>query len=233
MAGRAVRLSEVEAEVPAESAAPAAAKSQPRRRFALRPWIRAIHRDAGYFVVGLTVIYALSGLAVNHIADWDPNFRQFERTHQVATPIPEDDDAAAHAVLGALGVNETPRDVYRADDERLDIVFDKRTFHVDTTNGKVIEEGENPRFFLRLANWLHLNRGKKAWTWVADSYAILLLYLAFSGLFMIPGRKGLFGRGAAIALVGAALPIAYVTLSGGPTHEVARAGVKAAPAMKR
>ena len=40
-----------------------------RARFRWRPWIRAIHRDVGYFSVGLTFIYALSGLAVNHIAD--------------------------------------------------------------------------------------------------------------------------------------------------------------------
>ncbi len=36
------------------------------------------------------------------------------------------------------------------------------------------------------------------------------------GLFMIPGRKGLLGRGALIAALGAAVPIGYVVLSGGP-----------------
>ncbi len=43
-----------------------------------------------------------------------------------------------------------------------------------------------------------------------------LLFLALSGLFMIPGRKGLLGRGAIVLLLGAAVPIAYVVLSGGP-----------------
>ena len=65
------------------------------KKLKLRPWLRALHRDAGYFVVGLTVIYALSGLAVNHIKDWDPNFTQINRTHHVATPLPEGDDAIA------------------------------------------------------------------------------------------------------------------------------------------
>ncbi len=60
----------------------------------------------------------------------------------------------------------------------------------------MIEEGQKPRFFLRLANWLHLNRGKKAWSYVADTYAVILLFLASSGLFMIPGKKGIKGRGA-------------------------------------
>ena len=186
-----------------------------KRRLQLRPWLRAIHRDAGYFGVGLTLVYALSGLAVNHIADWDPSFRQIASTHQLG-PLPSDAEASSKRVLAALGVKEAPREVYAAADDAVDIVFDRRTLHVTPSTGKVVEEGQSPRLFLRAANWLHLNRGKKAWTFVADTYAVILLYLAISGLFMIPGRKGLLGRGALIAGLGAAIPIGYVVLSGGP-----------------
>ena len=196
----------------AEPSAPARA----RRKSNLRPWLRALHRDIGYFAVGLTLVYATSGLAVNHLKDWDPNFKQLNRTHQLALPLPSEDDAAAKSTLQALGVHEVPREVYRASDAQLDVVFDKRTFHVDTTTGIVHEEGQAARPLLRVANWLHLNRGKKAWTYIADFYAVFLLFLALSGLFMIPGRKGLLGRGAVVALLGAAVPIAYVVLSGGP-----------------
>lgn len=203
-----------------------------QRRVQWRPWLRAIHRDAGYFGVGLTLVYALSGLAVNHIADWDPSFRQEQRTHQLAAPLPADADASGKRVLTALGITETPREVYSAGDDAVDIVFDRRTLHVTPSSGKVVEEGQSPRWFLRAANWLHLNRGKKAWTYVADTYAVILLYLAISGLFMIPGRKGLVGRGAAIALLGAAVPIGYVVWSGGPEAKngsTAPANAAAAP----
>lgn len=199
-----------------DGAAPERAPATRRRKVNVRPWLRALHRDIGYFSVGLTIVYATSGLAVNHLKDWDPNFRQVNRTHQLALPLPSDDDAAAKSALGSLGVHEEPREVYRASPTELDIVFDKRTFHVDTTSGVVHEEGQTARPLLRVANWLHLNRGKKAWTYVADSYAVFLLFLAISGLFMIPGRKGLAGRGAIVALLGAAVPILYVLLSGGP-----------------
>jgi hypothetical protein len=119
-------------------------------------------------------------------------------------------------VLGELSIVEAPREVYGAGDDAVDIVFDRRTLHVTPSTGKVVEEGQSPRFFLRAANWLHLNRGKKAWTYVADTYAVILLYLALSGLFMLPGRKGFVGRGALVAVLGAAVPIGYVVLSGGP-----------------
>ena len=96
----------------------------------------------------------------------------------------------------------------------LDITFDQRTLHVMLGKRSVLEQGQEPRFFLRAANFLHLNRGKRAWSYIADAYAALLLFLAFSGMFMIAGRKGLWGRGAVLVLLGAAVPIAYVTLSG-------------------
>jgi hypothetical protein len=199
-----------------DGATPAQVLTARRRRLNARPWLRALHRDIGYFSVGLTIVYATSGLAVNHLKDWDPNFSQLNRTHQLRLPLPVDDDAAAKSALVSLGVREEPREVYRASPTQLDVVFDKRTFHVDTTSGIVHEEGQAARPLLRIANWLHLNRGKKAWTYVADSYAIFLLFLALSGLFMIPGRKGLLGRGAVVAVLGAAVPILYVVLSGGP-----------------
>ncbi|MFO7178117.1 MAG: PepSY-associated TM helix domain-containing protein [Pseudomonadota bacterium] len=191
-------------------------ESTRRRRATLRSWLRAVHRDVGYLAVGFTVIYAISGLAVNHVADWDPSFHQIQRTHRLPAPIAGSDEGVSTAVLRALDIDERPRELYRVNEQRLEIVLDTRTLHVNPVTGVVEEEGQEPRFFLRIANWLHLNRGKKAWTYLADAYAVFLLFLAISGLFMIPGRKGLFGRGAVLAGLGALVPVLYVVLSGGP-----------------
>jgi hypothetical protein len=187
-----------------------------RARIRWRPWLRAIHRDVGYFSIGLTFVYALSGLAVNHIADWEPNFRQVTRVHQMALPLPADDAGIADTVRSALGVPEPLREVFRADEYSVEVVFDRRTLHVDTRTGRVVEQGQEPRFFLRVANWLHLNRGKKAWTLIADGYAVFLLLLSITGLWMFPGRKGILGRAGLIAVAGALVPVLYVTFSGGP-----------------
>lgn len=192
------------------------AEATPRPRVRWRPWLRALHRDCGYLAVGLTFVYALSGLAVNHIADWDPNFVNYEREYQIEAPLPEDDRVAAQRVLQAAGITAEPVDVYRVDPQSLEITLEDRTLHVATASGRVYEEGQRARFFLRAANWLHLNRGKKAWTWFADGYAVALLFLAASGMFMLPGKKGLVGRGAVLIAAGAAIPLAYLTWFGSP-----------------
>lgn len=181
---------------------------------AVRRWLRAIHRDLGYLAVGLTVVYALSGLAVNHIADWDPNFQNSETTHELGAFTPgKTDDEIADDVAMKLAIQGRPKEVYRLGGDALEVLYEHRTLHVNTQTGHVVDEEQKPRFLIRVANFLHLNRGKKAWTYFADAYAAGLLFLAISGLFMIPGKKGLLGRGAVFLAIGVAIPVLYVTLS--------------------
>lgn len=194
----------------------AAAATKPKKKAAWRPWLRAVHRDVGYVAVGLTFVYALSGIAVNHITDWsdgDPSFKTYSRTVEVGR-LEGDDAAIAEALRKRLGIDETPREVYRASEDQLEVLFDKRSLHLDLAKGTVVDEGQEPRFLLRVANWLHLNRGKKAWTYVADAYAAGLMLLATSGMFMIAGKKGFLGRGAVLVLVGILIPVIYVHFAG-------------------
>lgn len=215
MAERTDSAEEAEAPVATAPRAPLT-KTKPKKKALWRPWLRAIHRDVGYVAVGLTFVYALSGIAVNHIKDWsdgDPSFKTYTRTVEIGS-LQGDDAAIAEELRKRFGIRETPREVYRASPDQLDVIFDKRSLHVDTAKGTVVDEGQEPRFILRVANWLHLNRGKAAWTYVADAYAAGLLLLATSGIFMIAGKKGLLGRGAVLVLVGVLIPVLYVHFAG-------------------
>lgn len=181
-----------------------------------RGLLRAFHRDLGNLAVGLTLIYALSGLAVNHLQDWDPNFVNAARTHELGGPLLGEDEAIAKTVLQKLSVDEKPKEVYREGEQELFVLLGRRTLHINVQTGQVLDEEQKPRLLLRAANWLHLNRGKKAWTYIADGYAAGLLLLSLTGIFMLPGRRGLLGRGGIFVLLGVAIPVIYLQWSGGP-----------------
>ena len=185
-----------------------------RRRW--RAWLRSLHRDAGYLAIGLTVLYAVSGIAINHIGSWDPNFKTVRSVRAVTGPFSEDPEVAGAAVLGELGIELPPRDVFYDSETSLEIHFDNQMVVVDTAAASATISAERPRWFLRVANWLHYNRGKAAWTYIADGYAVFLLFLAGSGALMLKGRKGFVGRGAVLIAIGAAIPLLYVHFSGGP-----------------
>ena len=262
-----------------------AAPAKPRKNW--RTQLRALHRDLGFLAVGLTLIYATSGIAVNHINDWNPSFVDYSRALTIPGPLPADDKQAADIVLKALEINEPPADVFGRRDtllryeidvpgarvevqtdraeihvtrgpeteiyaltqalpatdwdaavaalavagisdepsrvERVDIPtreitisYERRTISVNDLGeeAEVIEQGEKPRFFLYVANWLHLNRGKKGWTYIADFYAMVLLLLAFSGMIMVRGKQGLIGRGGVFLIIGLAIPIIYIIIAG-------------------
>ena len=186
-----------------------------RRRW--RAWLRVVHRDVGYLAVGLTFVYAISGIALNHIDDWNSNHKTIERTHQLTLPLPKGEAEATREVLRQLRIKKKPGldDFYLAGNQ-LEITLGKRNIIVDVDTGKAFDEYEEPRFFLNVANWLHANRGKSAWTYIADGYALFLLFLATSGMFMLKGRRGLVGRGAVLVALGAAVPLIYVTMASGP-----------------
>ena len=39
-----------------------------------RRLFRVLHRDIGYLLFGLVLAYSISGVAVNHVDDWNPNY---------------------------------------------------------------------------------------------------------------------------------------------------------------
>jgi len=43
-------------------------------KYKWRKWFRVIHRDFGYLFFGVTLVYAISGIAINHLDDWNPNY---------------------------------------------------------------------------------------------------------------------------------------------------------------
>ncbi len=182
-----------------------------------RAWLRAVHRDIGYLAVGLTFVYAISGIAINHLGDWDPNFKSVVETSQLDGPYAEDEDVLTASVVEHLKINaDDVQASYFDSDTVFEVSLADSTAQLDTMSGTVTVASKKPRFILRVVNWLHYNRGKSAWTYIADGYAILLLYLAISGAFMLKGRKGFVGRGAILIAMGAAVPIAYVQLASGP-----------------
>jgi hypothetical protein len=175
-----------------------------------RRWNNILHRDLGYLCVGLTVIYAVSGIAVNHMHHWNPNYK-FERVEERLQPIPQGD----RQVMVALAVERLklpgmPVESFRPSPERLQLFYDGWSVDVDVVAGVAQVERPKDRVILRDSNFLHLNHPKGSWTYVADVYAFLLLFLAVSGMFVLKGKTGLGGRGKWFILAGLAVPVIYL-----------------------
>ncbi len=183
-----------------------------------RWWFRTIHRDVGYLCVGLVLIYSISGIAVNHVEDWNPNY-SIEVTQSNIGPVAaagsaagRDDEAVARDVLERLHSPTDFRTVFVPEPGQLRIIRTNHTIDVELENGDVRQERVTPRFLLREANSLHLNHPKRLWTWIADAFAVALIVLAITGMFMLKGKKGITGRGAWLTATGFAVPLFFLWL---------------------
>ncbi len=99
----------------------------------LRKLNNAVHRDLGYLLAGTTILYAISGLALNHVDDWNPNF--VISRQDVQMPVANDVVAVTRDwVLSALEpLGE--QDHYRSHDfptpEKVKIYLDEGSIFVD------------------------------------------------------------------------------------------------------
>jgi hypothetical protein len=180
------------------------------RRRSLFRWNRILHRDVGYFCVALTLVYVVSGVAVNHIDDWNPNY-VVSREERRFEPVPvADRESMVRELVWRLKLPAPPKESFRPTPGKVELFYDGWSVLADAEAGTAVIERTRRRFLLFDANALHLNRPKGLWTWIADAYAVLLGLLAVSGIFMLRGRTGFWGRGKWFLLAGLALPVIFL-----------------------
>ena len=169
-----------------------------------------LHRDIGYLCAGLTVIYAVSGIAVNHVGDWNPNYDVRRSQLELGTLPTGDDSAAARIALEKLRITDKPRALVRISPAHLRVFLENRTLTIVIPAGHLEDEQVSRRPVFFQMNFLHLNHGKGIWTWFADLYAVALLLLALSGIVILRGPRGLGGRGKWLVLAGLAIPLLFL-----------------------
>lgn len=188
--------------------------SKPKSKFKWRKWNNILHRDIGYLCVGLTIIYAISGVAVNHIDEWNPSYINTKHSFQIGqvSSNGEVGDKDIKAILSKIDESTDYKSTFFEDEDNLVIFKEKNTIKVQLSTGIVNQEKIEPRFFFREVNFLHLNHAKQWWTWMADLYAVALLTLALTGMFVLKGKKGITGRGAWLTALGILIPILFLII---------------------
>lgn len=175
---------------------------------------RALHRDIGYFCIGLTLIFSISGIALNHVEDWNPNYQVTHKQHIIADLSAKVESAEfPDWLLKKLDLDTTLKAEFWESPSRYKL-FTKanHTLIVNPKTNSVTVEQIEARPLLRSLNFLHLNEARKAWTYFSDLYAAMLIYLALSALFMVRGKKGVWGKRGVLVVAGFAAPAFFVFL---------------------
>ncbi|BAH74273.1 hypothetical protein [Solidesulfovibrio magneticus] len=151
--------------------------------------MRNLHRDIGFFVVGLTLIYCLSGIILIYR---DKGFMQFANSVEttIAQGLSEKDlESALHLRKMKILKQEGDKIVFNYGE------YNRLTGHVSYTTQ------EHP-WIIQKFNAIHLSPSASLIHYAGVAYGVMLLFLAISSFFMYKSGSAQARRGVILAVVG-------------------------------
>ena len=171
-------------------------------------WLRVIHRDLGFLMVGVSIIYGISGMIVNHMGGSDPAFKTIEEHIVIEKNLMHSELPQTFESRGLPAIKR----VAQIDQEHSRIMLEGGVGVYNSATGELHYEQHSRRVVVYWFNRLHYNR-VKGWSIMGDLFAVSLIFFAISGLFIVQGKKGVSGRGKWYLIVGVLIPILYIIIS--------------------
>jgi hypothetical protein len=151
--------------------------------------MRTLHRDIGFLVIGMTVVFCLSGIALVYR---NTLFLKSDVTYEKQL------DAALSAKKLQTALRFRRFTVVEETDTH--ITFKHGTY--DKTTGKVSYTVKDLPWIFRKMKRLHLVNGRNPRHIFVTIYGVLLLFLALSSLGMHKPGSRIFSRGLKITILG-------------------------------
>lgn len=176
---------------------------------------RNLHRDLGYFYIGLIVSFAFSGLMMNHRESWHPEKYSTE-TKAIEVKLPAEskiNDDFAEDLGKKLGIDDkfrrqmTKKGTFKMSFENHDVEIDMKT-----GKGEIVSFIKTP--IISQAMKLHKNNSN-FWIYYSDIFALSLITIALTGTIMIKaGKFSWKNRGWKLAVAGVVFPLLFLILFG-------------------
>ncbi|MFV8442771.1 PepSY-associated TM helix domain-containing protein [Flavobacterium sp. LB2P44] len=176
---------------------------------------RNLHRDLGYFYIGLIVSFAFSGLMMNHRELWHPE-KYTTETKAITVTLPAEskiDEKFAEDLGKQLGIDDkfrrhnVKKDVFKISFEKHDVEIDLKT-----GKGEIVSFSKTPL----ISQTMKLHKStSNFWIYYSDIFAISLIIIALTGTVMIKaGKFSWKNRGWKLALAGVIFPLIFLFLLG-------------------
>ncbi|KIX22494.1 hypothetical protein SY27_01215 [Flavobacterium sp. 316] len=176
--------------------------------------LRNLHRDFGYFYVGLIISFAFSGILMNHRNDWHPEKYTLE-TKEIQVALPDEknfnDDYAQKITTELKITDKVKRHNIRKGTFKIQFENTEVEIDIETGKGEIISFIKTP--IINQAMFLHKNTSNW-WIYFSDIFGLSLIFIAISGAMMVKHGKHTFKRrGWKLALAGIVFPILFLILS--------------------
>lgn len=181
-----------------------------------RKFCRTIHLHLSYLFVGVILVYAISGITMNHLKDFNPQYMISVKNYEAEGSYPHQHNFTKDEVLGLLKIvgeeKNYTKHFYPNNSTMRVFLKSGSTFSLNTQTGETNYEGLQKRPFFSQLAFLHYNPGKW-WTFFSDIFAVSLIIICLSGIFINKGKRGIIGIGGIEILIGMLIPILFLIFS--------------------
>lgn len=179
----------------------------------IRKWSRTIHRDLSFFFSGVILVYAISGICLNHKTDFNSDYKVTNTDIQLEGTFPQTEQVDKAFVIDLLKQVDQQQNYtkhyYPKEGQMKVFIKGGSSLMVNMNTGQAHYEHLQKRHVLSALNRLHYNP-VRWWTWFSDIFAVSLIVITLTGIVMVKGPKGFWGRGGIELLVGVAIPLIFL-----------------------
>ena len=180
-----------------------------------RKWCRNLHREFSFLIAGILIVYAASGILMNHQDDLNPHYAISRENIQINQDLSNHQSVNKEVVLNILKQIDEDQNYtkhyFPGDNEMKVFLKGGSSLVVNTQTGTGVYEQLRKRPLLSDMVQLHYNPGRW-WTWVSDVFAGLLIIVTLTGILMIKGKTGIWGRGGILLIIGILIPVLFLIL---------------------
>ncbi|MCV9928357.1 PepSY-associated TM helix domain-containing protein [Flavobacterium sp. LS1R49] len=176
--------------------------------------LRNLHRDLGYFYVGLIISFSFSGILMNHRENWHPD-KYTTETKAIEVSLPAEEklnEKFAEELGNKLNIDDKIRrqgakkGTYKISFENHDVEIDMKT-----GKGEIVTFIKTP--FISQTMKLHKSTSNW-WIYYSDIFALSLIVIAVTGIIMIKSASkfSFKNRGWKLAVAGILFPLIFLFL---------------------
>ena len=179
----------------------------------IRKLLRNLHRDFGYFIVVMTIVYGLSGIFLNHRHDFNPDYKifitDFEFNQNLGANAGEEE---IKSILKSLEREVVYKKHYLNNQGLIKIFIENGEVVIHPQQRKGTMQYLQKRPVIFEMNKLHKATIGTLWKWTSDIMAAILIFVAVSGLFLLKGKRGFSRWGWWLTIAGIVVPLFFVIL---------------------
>lgn len=178
--------------------------------------IRSLHRDLGYFVIGLTLIYAITGIILSGRGlGWLQ--QNFNSNLVIENNISNENfnKAFINVILSGKINKIFPKDSYSSVKKHLNLklireedgfsyfrAWKSLKVKYENSSGKIDVKYRGYPITIEIFLAAHKASHESAWFYLAIIYSLILSFLAISSFWMLKGKNGFKRRGVYLMLAG-------------------------------